>query len=211
MLPPATGEAGQTRWVSDQLPLDMRSGNSNAYRVIKMLEPGTKVNVLKVDDKAQFSQVVSSDGTKGWLANRYLMSEPSGREQLATAQSTIAKLRQGSDPMRSRLTELEQELSLLKTQLADATAQRDQAEQQLSHIQEVSANAIQLDSSNQSLMEENQLLQHELDVLEGENSRLKDSSSSAWFIKGALAVGLGALLTLAIPHLSPSRKNKEWR
>ena len=61
MLPPAMGVAGQTRWVSDQLPLDMRSGNSNAYRVIKMLDPGTKVNVLKVDDKAQFSQVVTAE------------------------------------------------------------------------------------------------------------------------------------------------------
>ena len=210
-LPNLTSAAGQTRWVSDQLPLDMRSGNSNEYRIIKMLAPGTPVTVLKVDAQTQFSQVTTKEGTKGWITNRYLMDEPSARMQLSQAKATIAQLRQGKEPLQEQLAALTKETSQLENQLAEASTGRDQAEQELIRIQEVSANAIDLDKSNQSLMESNQLLQHEIDVLKGENSRLKDSSSSAWFIKGALAVGLGALLALAIPHLSPSRKNKEWR
>jgi SH3 domain protein len=210
-LPLAIAYAGQKQWVSDQLPLDMRSGNSNGHRVIKMLEPGTMVTVLKVDKKAQFTQVVTSEGTKGWLTNRYLMSQPSGREQLAKAQATIAKLRQGSEPLHANLITLEQQVATLDEQLAKATGKSESSERELAHIQEVSANAMTLDKSNQSLMEANQLLQHELDVLEGENSRLNDSSKQAWFIKGALAVCLGAILAIAIPHISPSRTSKEWR
>lgn len=210
-LHPIISAAAQTQWISDKLPLDMRSGPSNEYRIIKMLAPGTPITVIAVDEQAQFSEVVTEEGTKGWLTNRYLMNEPSAREQLDQAKSAIAKLRTGKEPLQERLTELEKETNSLSAQLAEATTQRDDAVKQLNHIKEVSANAIDLDNSNQSLMEANQLLQHEIDVLQGENSRLSDNSSSAWFIKGALAVGLGALLTLAIPHVTPSRKNREWR
>lgn len=202
--------AAKTRWVSDQLPLDMRSGNSNAYRVIKMLEPGTKVTILSVDKKAEFSEIVTSDGTKGWIANRYLMDEPSGREQLQRAQATIERLTAEARPLQEEAARLKRESATLQKQLEEATQSHAQVEEKLAHVMEVSADAVAIDESNQSLMEANQLLQHEIGVLKGENARLSDSSQREWFLNGALAVGLGALLAVVIPRITPNRKNKEW-
>ena len=204
-------QAQQTRWISDQLPLDMRSGNSNAYRVIKMLEPGTRVSLLKVDSKTQFSQVSMADGTKGWLANRYLMKEPSGREQLAKAKASIARLTTASQPLQNELSTLNQRNETLSLQLEEAISTRARLEQELAHVNEVSSNAVALDSSNQSLMETNQLLQHEIDVLKGENGRLLDDSTREWFLNGVFAVGFGALLAIIIPRIVPRRKSNEWR
>ncbi len=210
VVPLSTTAFAKTRWVSDQLPLDMRSGNSNAYRVVEMLEPGTKVTIVSVDQKAGFSQVITSGGSKGWLANRYLMNEPSSREQLEKAQATITRLTAEAKPMQEEIAALKQQSETLRRQLDDAIQTRTQSEEKLAHVMDVSANAVAIDQSNQSLMEANQLLQHEIGILKGENDRLKDSSQREWFLNGALAVGLGALLAIIIPRITPSRRNKEW-
>ncbi len=203
--------AAQTRWLSDQLPLDLRSGNSNRYRVIKMLEPGTKVTVLKVDRKAGFTQIRTEDGTRGWVNNTYLMEEPSGREQLLEVQTRIEQLTSENEILEAQVAELQSQGAQLSQQLETAVATSSEARAELTHISEISADAISLDRNNKKLMESNQLLQHEIDVLKGENARLEDVSNREWFINGVFAVGFGALLALLIPRITPKRKRDEWR
>jgi SH3 domain protein len=203
--------AAQTRWLSDQLPLDLRSGNSNRYRVIKMLEPGTKVSVLKVDRKAGFTQIRTEDGTRGWVNNTYLMEEPSGREQLLEAQARVEQLTSENETLNAQLADLQSQVLQLSQQLETAIAASSEARAELTHISEISADAISLDRNNKKLMESNQLLQHEIDVLKGENARLEDASNREWFINGVFAVGFGALLALVIPRITPKRKRDEWR
>jgi SH3 domain protein len=206
---PAVAE--QTRWMSDQLPLDLRSGNSNRYRVIKMLNPGTQVTVLKVDQKAGFTQVRTAGGTRGWVNNSYLMNEPTAREQLVEAKDLIAKLTNDSQPIQAQLADLQGQSALLSRQLEEAIASKTQFESELASITEISANAVALDRNNKNLMESNQLLQHEIDVLKGENDRLEDGSDREWFVNGIFAVGFGVLLALVIPRITPKRKHTEWQ
>ncbi len=206
---PATAQ--QTRWITDELPLDLRSGNSNRYRVIKMLPPGTRVTVLKDDRKAGFIQIKTPSGTRGWVNNSYLMDEPSARQQLAEAKVLIANLTNESQPIRQQLAQLQQKNAVLSRQLEEATGSRNQFEKELVSVTEISSNAINLDRNNKTLMESNQLLQHEIDVLKGENDRLEDGSDREWFLNGVLAVGFGVLLAMVIPRVAPRRKHTEWR
>lgn len=203
--------AEQNKWLSDQLPLDLRSGNSNRYRVIKMLHPGTKVTVLKVDEKAGFTQVRTAGGTRGWVNNSYLMNEPAAREQLTEARDLIAKLTNDSQPIRAQLADLQGQNALLSRQLEEAISSKNQFETELASITEISSNAVALDRNNKNLMESNQLLQHEIDVLKGENDRLEDGSDREWFVNGIFAVGFGVLLALVIPRITPKRKHTEWQ
>lgn len=203
--------AEQNKWLSDQLPLDLRSGNSNRYRVIKMLNPGTKVTVLKVDEKAGFTQVRTAGGTRGWVNNSYLMNEPAAREQLTEARDLIAKLTNDSQPIRAQLADLQGQNALLSRQLEEAISSKNQFETELASITEISSNAVALDRNNKNLMESNQLLQHEIDVLKGENDRLEDGSDREWFVNGIFAVGFGVLLALVIPRITPKRKHTEWQ
>lgn len=203
--------AAQTQWISDQMPLDLRSGNSNRYRVIKMLDPGTKVTVLRVDKKAGFTHIRIAEGTRGWVNNSYLMTEPSARKQLSEAKKLITKLTSDSQPIQAQLADMQGENALLSRQLEEALSGKNQFESKLTHITEVSANAVTLDRNNKNLMESNQLLQHEIDVLKGENDRLKDGSNRDWFVNGVFAVGFGVLLALVIPRITPKRKNTEWQ
>jgi SH3 domain protein len=203
--------AAETRWLSDQLPLDLRSGNSNRYRVIKMLEPGTKVSLLKVDNKAGFSQVKTEDGISGWVNNSYLIEEPAAREQLAEAKIQIEQLTSEIEPLKAQVIEQQAQAEQLSLQLEAATSSSREAQAELTHISEISSDAISLDRNNKKLMESNQLLQHEIDVLKGENTRLEDGSNREWFINGVFAVGFGVLLALVIPRITPKRKHTEWR
>ena len=193
------------------MPLDLRSGNSNRYRVIKMLDPGTKVTVLRVDKKAGFTHIRIPEGTRGWVNNSYLMTEPSAREQLSKAKELIAKLTNDSQPIQAQLADMQGQNAILGRQLEEALSGKNQFEAELTHITEVSANAVTLDRSNKNLMESNQLLQHEIDVLKGENDRLNERSNREWFVNGVFAVGFGVLLVLVIPRIAPKRKHSEWQ
>jgi SH3 domain protein len=65
---------------------------------------------------------------------------------------------------------------------------------------------------NKVLVEKITLLESENDVLKGINSRLSKSQRNTWFLYGALAVLLGAGLTITIPSLASSKRtNDEWR
>ena len=65
---------------------------------------------------------------------------------------------------------------------------------------------ISVKDQNQVLIEKNSILESKIDILRGQNDRLSKSQRNTWFLYGALAVLMGALLTSYLS--SPSRKNK---
>lgn len=202
--------AQDVRWVTDQQTLDLRSGPNNQYKIVKYLRPGTRLRILEVNTDTDFSKVAMDNGFEGWINNRYLMNEPSGRAQLAKAKATIARLTNDSQPLRKQLLELETSNTQLTSKLGTANANGKRLSKELERIKTVSSGAIELDRSNKSLMENNQLLQHEIDVLKAENERLEDESDREWFLNGAFVVAFGAFLAMIIPRLTPKRKHTEW-
>ena len=74
----------ETRYVTDQLEITMRSGTSTQNSIVRMLRSGTAIEVIETDDESGYSRVRMSSGTEGWVLTRFLMTEPSSREQLVT-------------------------------------------------------------------------------------------------------------------------------
>ena len=83
-------------------------------------------------------------------------------------------------------------------------------EDALASIKKISSNAINLDINNRELLQKNELLKVEIAELQTENARLADKSNRDWFIRGALAVAIGALLAVILPKFKPKSRNSEW-
>ena len=210
MAAPALGQGNNTRWVTDELSITMRSGPGNDYRIIRSVKSGTRVEVLEVDQANGFSRVTMGNNREGWVVSRYLAAEPGSKEQLAEAQSRIVELTDDSQPLQQKLAGLQQANNELEQRVTRLAEKNSGLEKELKHLKNISADAINIDQNNQKLVSRNQVLQNDIDILRAENERLSDKSDMEWFLNGVFAVAFGVFLTLVVPRLRPRKRHSEW-
>ena len=80
----------------------------------------------------------------------------------------------------------------------------------MSQVKKLSANAINLDNNNRKLLQNNEMLKIEIAELQADNTRLSDKSDKEWFLRGAFAVFIGAILAITLPRLKIKSRAKEW-
>jgi SH3 domain protein len=206
----SAGTLAQTRYVSDELQINLRTGQGDQFRITRILSSGTKMTVLERGAASEWVRVRTEAGDEGWVRSQYLQDRPVARDLLAQAQARLNALsaqRQEIDNERSGLQAEKQQLS---SQLQTAQAEVRRLSTELEELKRISANAISLNQSNQQLMEERQLLETELDVLQAENERLSDDSNQTWFLYGAIAVGIGVIITLLVQNIRSRQRYSEW-
>ena len=87
----------ETAWISDRLTVPLRSGPSNANRILhRGLPSGTRMEVLARDSDSGFVQIRTDRGTEGWLPEQYLVSEPIARDRLVAANTPLAMIAVGT-------------------------------------------------------------------------------------------------------------------
>jgi SH3 domain protein len=199
----------ETRYVSDVLQIQLRSGPGTQYRILKTLQTGTALQVEDTVGENGYVQV-TFDGKTGWVAKQYLMGQPSARIQLSKLQKELETFKANASPTENKLMALEEENQQLKLELTDSQASLTSVRQELDRITEVSGKAIELDASNQKLRLENSNLINEMDILRIENTRLAEQNNRDFILYGAFAVFLGVIIALIVPHLTVKKKHSEW-
>jgi len=205
---PAAGWAGETRYVSDQLEVTLRTGKSIRHQIIKLLPSGTPVEVLETDPDSGYTRVRTRDGKEGWMITRYLMDTPSARDRLAEAQRRLASLQIERQRLQERLQEAERarrELEGTRTRLEE---ENRKLRQELAYVRRTAANALAIDGENKHLKEQLVGLQTEIQALQQENASLRDRSDQQWFLRGAGVVIAGILLGLILPRLRLQRRSR---
>ncbi|MEJ2443346.1 MAG: TIGR04211 family SH3 domain-containing protein [Exilibacterium sp.] len=201
--------AQETRYISDQIYVPLRSGNGNQYRIINRgLPSGTKLLLLEED--GEWSRVKTEKGIEGWVPNHYLQNEPVAKSKLAQAEEKIVELLDLNEQLESQLNQIQAQNQELDTTASNSQTQAQQLRDELIQIKQISADAIELHQRHQALLKQQQLLQTEIDVLEAENERLENKSLHTWFLYGAGAVLLGVLIAVIVPRLRPRKRHSEW-
>jgi SH3 domain protein len=187
------------RYVRDWLSIPLRASAAPDSAVVhRGLDSGSAVTLLESDAKSGLSRVRSADGVEGWIASRYLVTEPTARQQLETANAEIAQLRQLNEQLKNQQPPEQR-------QLAELQANNVQLQSQLSALQQGPNGIKQL----RALQQQNAQLQKQITDANGETQMLRGERETTQFRNGALAVIAGALLTLIIPRLWPKKKS-EW-
>ena len=60
----------ETRYVSDRLDIQMRTGKGTKFRILRMLPSGTAVEVLETDTANGYTRVRTPGGVEGWVLSR---------------------------------------------------------------------------------------------------------------------------------------------
>lgn len=199
-------QAQQVRFVTDSLKLEARSGPAVTNRIVRMLDSGTRVEVL---EESEGWSRISLQGEDAWILSRFLMQEPSARdkvvaaakareaaqsqarraaEQLGTATATVGALEEERDALASRLEVLSNELSELKRTASSALA---------------------IQQENKRLSASSARMSDDLEAMREEVVLLRRRQEREWFIAGAGVLFGGMVLGLIIPKIR-WRKRRGW-
>ncbi len=199
----------ETRYVSDNLEITMRSGKGTSYGITRMLRSGTAVEVLEEDKDAGYTQVRIKGGKEGWVLSRFLMKGQAARDRLAAAEKNLAELELENRKMETSMTALTEEKSALEKQLAALDGQTRNVSQELAEIKRTASSALAIDSENKDLKGRVVSLERQLQTLQQENEGLRDRTARDWFMVGAGVVLLGIIVGLIIPRIR-LRKKSSW-
>lgn len=208
LLLPALAGAQQVRYITDELSVTMRTGQSTQHSIKRMLQSGTAVDVMENDRDSGYSRVRTRDGAEGWVLTRYLMSEPAARERIAAQADRLAALDEENRQLKQELAALTQERDTVtgaRGQLEDENARLSQ---ELASIKRAAADVLSIDAENQQLKGRVASLERELLTLQEQNTALSDRTARDWFMVGAGVVLLGILIGLIIPKIRWRRKQR---
>lgn len=184
----------QTRYVTDDFKVMLRTGPSTRNKIVDSLNSGTRLEVLREDAGNGHSQVQTSSGKIGYVLTRFLSTSRSARSRVTSLESQLAQLRSKPGELQALLASSQEENQELINQNTRLTNQFKAASQELAEIKAVSADAVNLSQRSAKLESEVQQLLLQLDGIRIDNEVLKDQNAKRWYVLGGGTVLIGLLL-----------------
>lgn len=200
--------AAQSAWVSDQFEVMLRTGPSTGNAIERMLPSGTALEVLEVDEENGYSRVRTQAGTEGWVLTRYLMDEPSAREQLANLTRRLTNAAAEGSSLTSQLNAIRSEQETARQQIATLEREKGQLERELAEIKRTAANALSLNDQNKSLRDQLVAAETRAEALEQQNRELTGQANRYWFMTGAVVLVVGMILGIWLPRIRWQRRSR---
>ncbi len=199
----------ETRYVTDQFEITLRTGSSVSNSILAMLRSGQAVTLIEEDAETKYSLVQTADGKKGYVLTRYLDKQPAGREQ-------AARLKDISDKQRNQIEKLNNELNQQRlakqhdeAMIDELQSSLNRTEQALNDLQESTRDTVRILKQNESLQLRINDLDSRIKVLSNENASYKDRTAMDWFVRGAAVSLIAFLLGILVTRIR-WKKRDSW-
>jgi SH3 domain protein len=209
LLSISIGAVAETRYIKDDIKVNMRSGQSSEYRIIRNLLNGDKVELLETYPETGYSRIRLPSGTEGWVSTQYLTTTPSAQDQLAAALARVTQLEEEVTSLRQGSSSLSSSHSTLEADYKKLIEDHKKLALTEQEIRQKASSTLAIDNLNQQLKAKLLEMQRRQQELEQENSTLKDSTELDWFIWGAGVLFGGVILGLVLPQIRV-RKRANW-
>jgi len=197
-------------WVSDQFEVMLRTGPSTNNAIERMLPSGTALEVIETDAEAGYSQVRTAAGTEGWVLSRYLMNEPSAREQLGRLTHQLATATNSGSSLTSQLDAVKGQYQTSTDRIAALERDKGALQQELAEIKRTAANVLSIDKQNKNLRDQLASAEIEVSTLEQQNRELMSQTTRYWFMTGGLVLTIGIILGLWLPRIRWRQKRSRY-
>ena len=202
-------QATDTRYITDEFEITMRSGTSTSNSIVRLLRSGEAVTVLEEDLATQYSLVETDGGAKGYVLTRFLMEVPAARQSLQELKLRHEQQQQRLGQQSGEIVELEK---ALQQEQADNNALKTTlraSEQELSEVRGAAENTLNILEQNKQLQTVVDQLRQEKTELSDTNAELSDSTQIDWFVRGG-AVSLIAFVIGILVTRIRWRKKESW-
>ena len=199
---------GQTRYVSDQLVITVRSGPSTDNTIMANLRSGDAVDVLQDDGETGYTRVRAENGTEGWVLSRYLAAIPISQDRLVITERDLAEAQVRIAMLESSVATLTEELVVTGQRRAEAETANAALTIDFADIREASQNVLSVRDDNENLRRSLNARNGEVDQLRIENELLDSRSTRDWFLAGAGVLFAGIVVGLVAPRLRRRRRSR---
>ena len=183
-------------WVSDQFEIMLRTGPSTSNAIKLMLSSGRQLEVLERDAKLGFTKIRTAGGTEGWVLSRYLVSEPSAREQLAILNNQLTSANADATSIGLQLNVIKGKYDDTRQQIRALENDNTRLESELTEIKRTAANVLSIDSWNKELQQKLTDAEIKVSIIEQENLKFSNQKFQYWFLSGAMVLLVGIFLGL---------------
>ena len=204
----ASTALAQSAWVTDQFEITLRSGPSTSNAIQLMVSSGTRLEVIERDAESGYTHVRTQGGTEGWVLTRYLMNEPSAREQLETLTGQLTNATSRGSSLNSQLGAIKGQYDSANQQISTLEREKASVEKELAEIKRTASNVLAINDQNKSLMDELAAAQIRADTLEQENRVLASQTTRYWFMAGGLVLLVGVVLGIWLPRIRWQRRSR---
>lgn len=208
LLMASASVCAETAWISDQFEVTLRTGPSTANAIERMLPSGTELEVLDRDEEAGYARVRTSAGTEGWVLSRYLMDEPSAREQLQRLTSQLTDAAERGSSLTSQLAAINREMDTAKRRIQELEREKAGLEQELADIRRTAADVLAINNQNRQLRDQLASAEIRADTLEQQNRELSSQTTRYWFVTGAAVLFAGMILGIWLPRIRWQRRSR---
>jgi SH3 domain protein len=195
-LTAASSAFAETRYVSDQLVITVRSNKEKTYNILETLITATPVKILE-EDKT-YAKVITPKGTKGFVLKQYISKKIPKSIQIEQLKKETAKLKKEIAALQHQLTKQQQDsqknlaaANVSQAKTDEISAQLSQTRQELKKVNNEyqtllknSENIVNLAAENEQLIEQNNVINSEMLILREENQSFHRSNMIQWFLAG---------------------------
>lgn len=204
----APASLAEKAWVTEELKITLRSGESTRHKILRELLAGTELNVISSNPETGFTKVITEKGHEGYVMSRFVNTEEPAVSRVRKLEAQIATL-QSSDSG-SQITLLEQTVEGLNEEITRVEEENQTLREEIDNITSLSGDATKISKQHREILERNELLENELNVAKAENARLADNRKRDGVIDGVVAVIIGILIAIIVPRVASSRGSSEW-
>jgi SH3 domain protein len=199
------------RWVTDQLAVDMRRGQSNRHAITRMVPSGTAVELVQTDKASGYSRIRTPSGVEGWVLSRYLLAQPPARLRLPELETRVSLLRDQQANLSGELQAVRRERDELRQRVSGLETSGRGMEVQLTEARMLSADTAKIAEQNRILGRKLATAERQVSDLGERNRALADQVRRDWFVAGAGVLGAGLALGLILPRIRWQKKNSWGR
>ena len=200
----------KTAYVTDELEITLRSGESTGHRILRMLPTGEKLTVLGENPDSGYTKVRTSTGALGYVLSRQLKDGPVARDRLVAVEAEVNALKAAPGELSSRLAQLTEQYTALQTAHKSLQEAKGLVDQQFAALKRTANNAVRIANERNELRKQVAQLTREVEDIKQQNRELENKTAQNWFLIGAGVVVGGIVLGLILPHLRMRRRKSSW-
>ena len=195
-------------YVTDQLEVPVRSGESREFRILRYLRAGTELTIVELGANG-YARIRDDQNRTGFILARYLVEDTPSTLRVGRLDAELAKKTETVRRLKKEMKKLNNTLDQSAKERSEAVLKVERKELELNNLLISSSDSITLRNRLVALETERQVLLSDNQTLRAEKLAAGDDSAKTWFGLGALILGVGWFIGFMMPRFQRRRVSND--
>ena len=199
----ATTSAAETKYVTDDLNITLRTGPGTDRKIIAFPNAGDPLEVVTPGE--EYTEVTTRGGKQGFVLTRYLTDKEPARLVLARLEKQYNQLKEKYEELQQRSAQLSGDSKNLSGELGETKKQLEQVTTEYENLKNESKQYLQLKAKYEKAVKESTEAKSRADKVEKELQQLYSSEINTGILYGGGLIVLGFITGFIVKR--PKRRS----